>query len=541
VSSTARPDVQDAAGDTASARPVLSAVVFAYRNEDTVVRAVASLVDQDFDEPYEVIVATSGGDRTADVVRQAHPQVRVVESSVRLMPGGARNLGMEVARGEIVAFLEGDCVARPGWIRNRVAAHRAGHGAVASAVAVANPQRLAARVTAYLCYDNRLEGASEGPAGIPRSYGLSFTRELLDRAGPFDEALRVNEDSLMARRLDAMGVEVWFDPSVCIEHTGPERLREVWRDQAARGRRQARTELVSVPPGSWRTKLESRSVVLALALRTARHAAVRGRFLAKNLQSCAPDRRDLLASVPWIVAGFLVNTWGWAREESAYARTGSFTERDGAGPTHAPLRRQTATTGEKTLVLTFDDGPSAFTTGVLRVLREYGVPATFFVLGERVAASPEIARQVADEGHQLAIHGWSHTAFTELDVEDLESEVDRTRGLLRELTGVECDDVRPPYGRYDGAVVSWLAERGYVTWLWTADGRDYEAGAGVDRIVSNTLTSLTPGGIVLLHDGGGDRSKTVRALPGIIEGARDRGFRFVALSTVKASLRPVTS
>ncbi len=539
MNSIAISDVDEGAAGPVPTRPVLSAVVFAYRNEDTILRAVASLVEQHFDESFEVIVSTSGGDRTAELVRQAYPGVRVVESSVRLMPGGARNLGMEVARGEFVAFLDGDCVARPGWIRNRVAAHRAGHAAVASTVAVANPESVAARTTAYLCYDNWLEGAPEGPAGLPRSYGLSFTRELLNRVGPFDEALRINEDSLMAKRLANLGVDPWFDASVCIERMGPERLRDLWSDQSARGRRQARTEVISVPPGSLRIRLETRSPGLALVVQTARHGTVRGRFLARKLKRCASDRQELLVTLPWIVLGFLVNTWGWAQEQYVYARTGAFTELDGAGPTSGPLRRQTATTGEKTIVLTFDDGPSEFTADVLRVLSGYGVPATFFVLGERVAESPEMVRRIAAEGHELAIHGWSHAAFTELDTDALASEVSRTRELLRDVTSVECADVRPPYGRYDGAVVSWLAGRGFVTWLWTADGRDYEAGVGVDRIVRNTLSSLTPGGIVLLHDGGGDRSRTVRALPGIIEGARDRGFRFVALGDVRASLRPV--
>src|SRR5580704_11067552 len=128
----------------ASTRPILSAVVFAYRNEDTILRSVSSLVQQDFGEPFEVIVATSGGDRTGEMVRQNFPGVRVVESPVRKMPGGARNLGMDFACGEITAFLEADCIARRDWIKNRVAAHRAGHAAVASAVAVANPHRSAA-------------------------------------------------------------------------------------------------------------------------------------------------------------------------------------------------------------------------------------------------------------------------------------------------------------------------------------------------------------------------------------------------------------
>jgi peptidoglycan/xylan/chitin deacetylase (PgdA/CDA1 family)/glycosyltransferase involved in cell wall biosynthesis len=531
-------DVKEEASSVA-VPPVLSVIVSACGDEDTILRSVASLLQQDFDEPFEVVVATSGGDPTAEKVRRNHPRVRVVESALRLMPGGVRNTGIEAARGEIVAFLEGDCVARPGYVRNLVEAHRAGHGAVATTVAVANPESTAARAHAYLCHCDRLQGALPGRAGSPHSYGLSLTRELLNRVGPFDEALWTTEDTLMARRLAAMGVDAWVEPSVCVEHAGPRRLRELVREQAALGRRQARNELVSTAPGSFRLKLESRAPRLAIGLRTARHGIGRSWFLARNLRRGAPDRRDVIATMPWIGLGVAADMLGWAQEQDAYARSGSFTQLDGAGPTRAPLRRQTTTTGEKTLVLTFDDGPSEYTPGLLRVLSEHDVTATFFVLGERVTAMPELVRAIADAGHDLAIHGWSHTAFTELDAAALSSEVGRTQAMIRALTGSECRDVRPPYGRYDGLAVSWLAGHDLVTWLWTADARDYEPASSVDRIVRNTLLSLTPGGIVLMHDGGGDRSKTVQALPRIIDGARARGFRFVALRDVRVTTRPI--
>ena len=530
-------DVKEETSTSAGA-PILSVIVSGCGDEDTILRSVASLLDQDFDEPFEVIVVTSCGDRIAELVRLNYPQVRVIESPLRLMPGGLRNMGIEAARGDIVAFLESDCVARPGWVKTRVEAHRAGHEAVATTVAVTNFERTAARVHAYLCHCDRLEGPFRGRAGPPRSYGLSFTRELLNRAGPFDEALWTTEDTLMARRLAAFGVDAWVEPSLCAEHVGPRRLRELLQEQAALGRRQARSELVSTAPGSVRLRLESHAPRLAVGLRAVRHGIGRSGFLARNLRRCAPDRRDVMATMPWIVLGLTADMLGWAREQDAYARTSSFTELDAAGPTRAPLRRQTTTTGEKTLMITFDDGPSEYTPGLLRVLSEHDVPAAFFVLGERATAMPELVHAIAEAGHDLAIHGWSHTAFTELDPDTLSSEVGRTQATIRELTGSECRDVRPPYGRYDGQAVSWLASQDIVTWLWTADARDYEPATSVDRIVRNTLLSLTPGGIVLMHDGGGDRSKTVQALPRIIEGARDRGFRFVALRDVRVSTRP---
>ena len=522
-------------------RPVMSVVVFAYRNDRTILRAVGSLLDQDFDEPFEVIVVASGEGRTPELVRDRYPEVRIVESPVRLMPGGARNMGLEVACGDVVAFLEGDCVARPGWIRGRMEAHHAGHEAVAGTVAVANDGYTAARVTAYLCYDNRLEKSPRGPAGISRSYGLSFTRGLLKRAGPFDEALRIAEDSLMAQRLGHLGVEPWFEPSVCVEHVGPERLRDLYYEQAARGRRQARNEIVSIPPGPIRVRMESRAPSVVLLLRTLRYLLARSRFLVRNLRRCAPSLTDVVRTSPWIVLGVVANILGWAQEQRTYMRTGSFTDLDGAGPNQAPLRRRTTTTGERTLLLTFDDGPSDFTLDALRVLASNEVPATFFALGECVAAKPAIVNAVAEAGHDLGIHGWSHVDFTELCEGELAREVLLTREKICEVVGLDVRDIRPPFGRYDGNSCSWLARHEFVTWLWTSDALDYEADTSVDRIVSNVLSSLTPGGIVLMHDGGGDRSKTVLALPRIIEGARARGFNFVSLSEVRAASRPLVA
>jgi peptidoglycan/xylan/chitin deacetylase (PgdA/CDA1 family)/glycosyltransferase involved in cell wall biosynthesis len=520
----------------ASTRPVLSAVVFAYRNENTILRSVSSLVQQDFDEPFEVIVATSGGDRTGELVRQNFPGVRVVESPVRKLPGGARNLGMNLACGEIIAFLEADCIARRDWIKNRVAAHRAGHAAVASAVAVANPHRSAARATAYLCYENRLERSPAGVAELPRSYGLSFTRELLNRAGPFDEDRRIEEDDLMAERLLELQVRAWFEPSVCIEHVGPSRLIDLLKEQASRGRRQARSDILTRSAGFFRLKVESKSglLTLSLAMRTIRHGLVRARFLIKNLSRCAPDRHEVVVTLPWILLGLIANTLGWGQEQHTYAYKGAFTESDGAGPSLARLRRQITTTGEKFLALTFDDGPSDMTPDVVHVLSRYGVPATYFVLGEKAASMPEIVRSVVDAGHGVGIHGWTHTAWTELDPGVLAADLSRSSDLLQELTGTECRNIRPPYGRYDGELVAALADRQLVTWLWTAEARDWSVDTSADQIAAKVLGSLTPGGIVLLHDSGGNAVATVRALPRIIEGALARGFNFVTLDEVPA-------
>ncbi len=529
-------------GDTSHAGPlVLSVVVFGYGNEDSVLRSVASVVDQGFGGRFEILVVTSSGERTAKFVGRHNPRVRLIEVGFGLMPGAMRNIGIEAALGGVVAFLEVGCIARAGWIRHLIEAHRAGHQAVASAVVVASPRSTAARVNAYIRYPRQLEGAPRGPMGSPSSDGPSFTRELLDRVGPFDETVWAGEDPFMIRRLSRAQVEPWFEPSARIELASPSGMREFVREEAAMGHRQARTDVVLTASGLLRNELESYAPRLAVGLRATRRGLVNGARTAIHLARRAPNRWEVLATLPWIILGLAANAFGWIREQQAYARTGVFTENAGAGPTRAPLRRVTTTSGTKTLVLTFDDGPSEYTPRLLEVLAEHHVPATFFVLGEKAMAMPDLVHAITEGGHDVASHGWSHTAFTELDPDALSSEIRRTSDTIREITGTDCKDVRPPYGRYDGKAVNWLARQNLVTWLWTAEARDYEPAASVDQIVRNTLGSLSPGGIVLLHDGGGDRSKTVHALPRIIEGARDRGYRFVALRDVRASMRPIAN
>lgn len=124
--------------------PALAVVVMGYRNAGTIVAAVRSVLSQDADEPFEVCVVTSGGDASASRLRAAFPGVPVLESPVRLLPGGARNAGIARTAAPLVSFLAADCEARPGWVAGRLRAHRSGHRAVAAAMASAAARRPAA-------------------------------------------------------------------------------------------------------------------------------------------------------------------------------------------------------------------------------------------------------------------------------------------------------------------------------------------------------------------------------------------------------------
>jgi peptidoglycan/xylan/chitin deacetylase (PgdA/CDA1 family)/GT2 family glycosyltransferase len=511
--------------------PVLTAVVFGYRNEATILRAVGSLVEQPCAEPFEVVVATSGGDRTAEVIRAEFPEVRVAESPTRLFPGGVRNLGITMARGQIIAFLEADCVARPGWVENRIALHRAGHQSVASALANNPGDGPAGRAWLYLVHSARLTGHEPGPTARYQAYGLSFTRELLDRAGPFDEMLRTDEDTLMAERLDNLGVESWFDPSVCIEHVGPPNVAALLRDQYSRGRLGSWQEILVEPPGRLRQRWErvpwARGVFIFL--RSFSRLGQRVRWLAVLIRAGRPGSfGDLLVAATPMALGQAAYQIGWITDQVRACRSPQGTPR-GELPRLAGLRRRVATTGESVVALTFSDGPSEQTDAILHVLDGLEIPATFFVTGVAARARPDVVRRIAAAGHVVGSSGWSGRPFTSLPVGDLEREVTEANALLEQLIGAPIRHVRPPAGFYDWRVVAALHDLGLGTWLWTSHPETASPVSGAEEILSTTLDGLTPGSVLLLQEGDRSENHTLEALPALIKRSLDRGYRFVSL------------
>jgi len=191
---------------------------------------------------------------------------------------------------------------------------------------------------------------------------------------------------------------------------------------------------------------------------------------------------------------------------------------------------------ERLAVLTFDDGPSPYTSSLLDVLEEYEVRATFFMLGENVERFPAVAAEVAKRGHAIGNHTYEHTRLVGLSFDVAMREVERGRASILRATGVRSHLFRPPYGQFDTA--SFLAVRlmNYKPVLWSVAGVDWrkdKAGQIVDRV----LAGIQPGGIILLHDGatcakGGrisDREQTVRATRALLETLLSQGYRFVTI------------
>lgn len=230
------------------------------------------------------------------------------------------------------------------------------------------------------------------------------------------------------------------------------------------------------------------------------------------------------------VAVLIVGAWAWA----------SFT------PNAVLFGRVigTGVTSNPRVALSFDDGPTPeFTPGILDGLRTAGVRATFFCLGKHVRAHPDLARRIVDEGHELCSHGDDHSVLALAGPKTIAGQLRAAEAALKAAAGGPTVPLfRTPHGFRSPFVVRVASQLGYRVVGWRGSLFD-TACPGVDVIVERCTKVLSPGAILLLHDGdgsdqGGDRSQTVQALPAVISAGHAQGLEFVTVSELAGELRP---
>jgi peptidoglycan-N-acetylglucosamine deacetylase len=183
---------------------------------------------------------------------------------------------------------------------------------------------------------------------------------------------------------------------------------------------------------------------------------------------------------------------------------------------------------ERDIALTFDDGPGPYTPGVLDVLERLHVHATFFAIGEMERYfSSSTVRELRD-GDVVGDHTETHPEMARLSAEEQYDELLDQLARIELLGGQRPTLFRPPYGSFDATTMSELRSLHLLMVLWSVDTGDYLR-PGAAQIVHRVLAGAHPGAIVLLHDGGGDRSETIAALPSIISKLRARGFHLVTV------------
>lgn len=181
---------------------------------------------------------------------------------------------------------------------------------------------------------------------------------------------------------------------------------------------------------------------------------------------------------------------------------------------------------KKQVAITFDDGPHpSYTPRLLEILKQHGVKATFFLVGEMGEKYPDLVKAEIAAGHSVGNHTYHHVNLTRIPLEQVATEIKACGEVLQGITGRPPRLFRPPGGDYDKKVAEAAEALGYTMVLWTDDPGDY-AKPGAKVIESRLLSSISPGGVVLIHDG---IQQTLDVLPQILAYLKGKGYQFVTI------------
>jgi len=182
-------------------------------------------------------------------------------------------------------------------------------------------------------------------------------------------------------------------------------------------------------------------------------------------------------------------------------------------------------TDKKQVAISFDAAwGNDDTEALIKILKEYDVPATFFVVGAWVDKYPESVKQLHDAGHQIQNHSNTHPHMPQLSREQMKDEIESCNKKIANVTGVTPTLLRPPYGDYDNALIETMQELNMYTIQWDVDSSDWKENATADSICKRVTSKVKNGSIVLFHN---DADHTPEALPTILKCLKDEGYEFV--------------
>jgi len=183
---------------------------------------------------------------------------------------------------------------------------------------------------------------------------------------------------------------------------------------------------------------------------------------------------------------------------------------------------------QKKVAITFDcawgadDIPS-----ILKALKNENIKASFFIVGQWAEKYPEAVKMIANDGHDIANHSYSHTRMGNMDKRSVEKEITLCSSKLKEIAGCKVELFRPPYGDYSNNVVNTAKNLGYYTIQWDVDSLDWKPGISKQNIYERVITKVNPGSIILFHN---DTAHTASVLPEIISALKKEGYSFVPVS-----------
>jgi peptidoglycan-N-acetylglucosamine deacetylase len=359
--------------------------------------------------------------------------------------------------------------------------------------------------------------------------------------------LRTPSSSLAKLRLTRRAwLLLWLTATLIAVADGGLLLRGAWVTVVVEGRSRSLPAGLTVAQALGRLELPAAGDLLAVDHSVLRKGAYPSRMLV-NGQPAPPTRRLQRGDRVTVARGRTrIEPVTRVTQLLAASRPGNPLRSLPTGPAQAVLDRgklsgrvvpvayhpAAGAAGPLAVALTFDDGPWPHTTQqMLTILAQRQAPATFFVVGRQVERYPELVHREVAAGMAIGSHSYRHPQpFDRLPVARIRDEITQGRRTLVPL-GIHPVGFRPPGGAASPAVTAAAQELGDRTVLWSVDSADWQPGVTSDQLVQRVLAAARPGAIVLLHDGGGNRSATVAALPAIIDGLRRLGLTLTVVST----------
>ena len=300
----------------------VTVLIPAYNAASTIRGTLSSLLAQDFEEPYEIIVVDSSSDETVRIIADEFPTVRLIHLERQTDPGTARNLGIVQARGEIIACIDADCIAPPDWLRRMTTAQRAGREVVGGTVENGNPESLIAWA-GYLG-----EFREWLPVGQARlvdhvpTCNISYHRSIFARFGGFPTRFYPQEDLLYHWRLARHGIPIWFDPGIRVRHVHRSTWRAYNRHLRRIGRITARVLKLTDGEGVFLARSPLLALIAAPMLPLVKWLRTIGVFMSQQ-----PDvlREHALALVPFLVGLY---AWAWGFVEGVWSPPLRVSERE---------------------------------------------------------------------------------------------------------------------------------------------------------------------------------------------------------------------
>jgi peptidoglycan-N-acetylglucosamine deacetylase len=194
---------------------------------------------------------------------------------------------------------------------------------------------------------------------------------------------------------------------------------------------------------------------------------------------------------------------------------------------------------EPYIAMTFDDGPSAENTPrLLDILKQRGIKATFFLIGQNVQENPAIVKRILAEGHEIGNHTWTHPQLSKLSDDKVKMEIGKTQDAIKEATGYTPTIIRPPYGAITTREKEWIEkDLGLNVIIWSVDPFDWKR-PGPSVVSQRILAGAAPGAIVLSHD---IHKQTVDAMPATLDALIAKGYKFVTVTQLIALDKPKPS